>query len=101
MYNDHDLVYNNREIHLYQKEGAYLIQSYFKYAYNILHKYSASCFSKSSLSKVRANLKEKTHGFEVKIPVEDIYEAINPGNAGEEYLSIHNGMTITDRSLFF
>ena len=31
----------------------------------------------------------------MKFPLEEIYEQINPGNAGEEYLAIHNGMTIT------
>jgi hypothetical protein len=92
---DHDLVYTNRKIHLYQKEGVYLIQSYFEYGYSILHKHSASCFSQSALSKVRDNLKIKTKGIVVKIPVVDIYEDINPGNVGEIYFGVHHGMINT------
>ena len=47
------------------------------------------------MSKVRANLKRKTQRIELKFSVEEIYKKINPGNAGEEYLAIHSGMTIT------
>ena len=69
---DHDLVYTNKEIHQYQKEGVYLIQSYFEHGYNILHKHSASYFSQSALREVRDNLKITTKVIVVKIPVDDI-----------------------------
>ena len=92
---DHDLVYTNKEIHQYQKEGVYLIQSYFEHGYNILHEHSASYFTPSDLRQERHDLKLKTKGMIVKIPVDHTYEDINPGNVGEVYFEAHHGMMIT------
>ena len=93
---DHYLMYNNRKIHQHQKEGVYLLQIYFITGYIKQHNYSTSFFPTTSLCKVRAGLKRKTYGIELKFPLEELYEEVNPGNYGEEYLDVHNGMTIIE-----
>ena len=60
-----------------------------------MHSYSTSSLSKSVLSKVRIDLDRKTQRIELNSPLEDIYEHINPGNAGEVYLDVYNEMNMT------